>query len=185
MFEHEQPVGREQGAIDEGGEGAGGRAALDEIVGRVDEDQVECVEGDDLGGAALDGGGDEAAAGGDAEGGDVLRDGVLRLAAALDEDRRGGAAREGLEPQRAGAGVEIEHAGVGDDFGEAGEDNLAYAVLRGAQGVALGRLEVKATGGTGDDAERHGGVSRNDAACATKRRGKWPQRSAENAEEGD
>jgi hypothetical protein len=49
-----------------------------------------------------------------------------------------GSARERLDPQRARAGEQVEHACVRDPRGEDGEQRLAHAV-RGRPRVAAGR----------------------------------------------
>src|SRR5690606_36844423 len=82
-----------------------------EVVGRVGEGVVEALgrrateKGDGVGA-------EEGAGGRDAEVGGVLAGEAERRRVGLDEDDAGGAAAEGLEPERARSGEEVENAGA-------------------------------------------------------------------------
>jgi len=151
MFPNENTIGQKEGAESaEEGVAVEGAAALE--VGRIGEDQVEGSGGRSLqvgGHFALEDFALEVAMG------EVVADALGGFGVVLDEKGGGGAAAEGLNAEGAGAGVEVEDAGAGDALSEAGEDDLADAVLGGAEGVAFGGLEVEAAGGTGNDAQRH------------------------------
>ena len=82
-------------------------------VGRIEEherERLERMRGAELGRVAAEDAGDAA----EPERRDVLADERARLGAVVDEQREGGAARERLEPERAGAGEQVEHARAGD-----------------------------------------------------------------------
>ena len=108
-------------------------------IGRVHQDHVQRLgrrtEREDRGGADVRA---------DAE---LLRIGAQRVerrAILLDEQARGGAARQCLEPQRAGTGEEIGDGQIfeaPDAAGEHREQRFARAIGGGAGGVALGRGE--------------------------------------------
>lgn len=87
--------------------------------------------------------------------GQVVPDALDRFLVLLDKGCRDRTPAQRLDAEGTRARVEIKYASVGHKLGEAGEDHLPDAVLRGAQGVALRRFEVKAAGSAGDDAEGH------------------------------
>jgi hypothetical protein len=122
--------------------------------GGVGEYEVEAeVGGEEL----VEGGEDVLGAefevlGGEAGGVEVLADegGVAR--GDLDGDDGLGAAAEGLEAEGAGAGEQLEDAGVGDAWGEAVEEGLFDEVRGGADGESFWDLENPAAGDAADDA---------------------------------
>src|SRR5262245_12389512 len=100
-------------------------------VGRVEKgerERRERMRRAELGRVAPEHAGDA----GEPERGDVLAQQRARLRGVVDEQREGGTARERLEPERAGAGEEIEHARAGDgvaiSVNEDIEQRLAQAV---------------------------------------------------------
>src|SRR4029079_12035442 len=106
---------------------------------------------------------EDARAPGQAESLDVAADRSARRHRFLDEERVGGAAREGLEAEGAGAGEKVEHAraldrvavGVREDV----EDRLAQAIGRRPRVAPRGRGERPAANLTADDAHRASPVS--------------------------
>ena len=76
----------------------------------------------------------------------------------VDEHDRRRAAARGLEPERAGAGEEVEHVrAVAAVTGvERREDRLAHPIRRGAR-ARVGDLEGQRPGDSGDDA-RHASI---------------------------
>ena len=112
---------------------------------------------------------------------EVALDRADRVGIALDEDGARGAPRERLDPERAGAGEEIEHARVLERPHEV-EDVLAHAVGRRPRVEAARRAQLVTLAAAGDDphersleravARRHGrnlvrlpSVSSVDGAC--------------------
>ena len=85
----------------------------------------------------------------------VVPDALDRFLVLLN--KRGGrrTPAERLDPEGAGACVEVEHARAGNIFRQTGKNDLPDAVLRWAQGMTLRRFQVQAAGAAGDDAERH------------------------------
>src|SRR5262249_51189111 len=85
----------------------------------------------------------------------ALAQGGARLGAVVDEQRKIGAARKRLEPERAGAGEEIEHAraahriaiGMDEDI----EQRLAQPVSGGPDRLRLRRGERAAAQTSADD----------------------------------
>ncbi len=61
---------------------------------------------------------------------DVLPQQRARLGAVIDEQRKGGAARERLEPERAGAGKEIEHACAADGIAIGVNENVEQCLAQ-------------------------------------------------------
>jgi hypothetical protein len=136
-------------------------------VGRVEEDDREGSL--DLEEGALHLGVEEDQLGADPERAGVLADGADGVARVLDEDRRGGAARQGLEGEGARAGVEIEDARavlafafvfavfvvpdepVGDEHREEG---LADAIGGGPSGHPAGCVERAGPPASAGDAHR-------------------------------
>ena len=70
------------------------------------------------------------------------------------ESGAGGAATERFNPERAGAGKEIEHAGPDDPFAEAGENGSLHPIHRWPD-FGLRNEKADAAGTSGDDS--HGG----------------------------
>src|SRR5262249_52162761 len=58
------------------------------------------------------------------ERGDIGANERARLGRLIDEQRKGGTARERLDAERAGAGKQIEHAGAGDGIAVGVEENV-------------------------------------------------------------
>ena len=89
---------------------------------------------------------------------DVLADERARLGAVVDEQRKGRAARQRLEPERAGAGEQVEHARAGDRIaigvGEDVEQALAQPVGRRADRLAARRGERAPAQLSADDAHQ-------------------------------
>src|SRR5690606_30520817 len=106
----------------------GGERLLGEVVGRVEEDEVEPCGAEPCG-VPLRGRRDDADAGEPQRGGVAAGD-VGGGSGAVDERDDGGPAARGLEAERAGAGVEVEHARAVEhaEVLEAGEDRLPHAV---------------------------------------------------------
>ena len=73
----------------------------------------------------------------------------------IDEDAGGGAAAEGFEADCAGAGEEIEHAGVCNPFPKDGKDRLADEV-GGGSGDGRGDFDGDAPGFSSDDSHEWG-----------------------------
>ena len=124
-------------------------------IGRVGEDQRERRHGagrPQPGGVAAE----DAGAPGEAQRLDIGADGAARRHRLLDEERKGRAARQRLEAERAGAGEEVEHAGalqhIAMAVGENVEDRLAQAVGGRPRVAAGGRGERAAAKLTADDA---------------------------------
>src|SRR6185437_16335118 len=84
---------------------------------------------------------------------EVALDRVHGVRVLLDEDRARGAAGERLDPQRTGAGEEIEHARPVHGPDEV-EDVLADAVRRRPRVETAWRDELVALAAAGDDAHR-------------------------------
>ena len=87
----------------------------------------------------------------EAEGSEVLPQRGERGAGALDERRARRPAGEGLDAERAGAGVEIEHPGAAD-VAERREERLAHAVARGTRRPPAGGHQPAAAEAAGDHA---------------------------------
>src|SRR5215218_752911 len=68
----------------------------------------------------------------------------------LDEERRRRPARQCLDPERAGARVEVEHARAGH-VAENREERLAHAIRGGARAGALRRMQPATLERAGDD----------------------------------
>ncbi len=148
-LDDEQPVGREQP-----------RQVLRELrlelapglVGRVDEDQVVLTR---LPPHCPDGVAARDARAGQLQLREVVGDRPAGGLVALDEGHARRAARERLEPQRARAGEEVEHAGVVDRPDQV-ERGLADAVARRPGREPLGRRDPRPAVGAGDDP--HAGI---------------------------
>src|SRR5262249_12947844 len=87
---------------------------------------------------------------------DIAADEGTRLNGLLDEQAEGGAPRQRLQAQGAGAGEQIQHLGVGE--GQAGdgvvqdvEEGLAHAVGGGPDAIAAWREERAAAEPAADD----------------------------------
>ena len=126
----------------------------------------------------------------EAERRDVLAQQRARLRAVVDEQREGRAARERLEPERAGAGEEIEHARAGDRIAVGVDEDVEQGLAQPVGGrpdrprVRLRRGERAAAQPPADDAHqrpagraRAGGRAASPAAraragrCGRDRRG--------------
>lgn len=70
----------------------------------------------------------------------------------FDQIGAASAAAERLQPQGAGAGVQIEHSGVidGTERLERSEERLPHPIARGA-GAGVRHLQARSSGRTGDD----------------------------------
>ena len=88
---------------------------------------------------------------------EVALDRAHRVGVVLDEDGARRAARERLDPERAGAGEEIEHARAVDRADEV-EDVLADAVGRRPRVEAARRDELVPLPAAGDHAHRRGSL---------------------------
>src|SRR5262249_5376241 len=114
---------------------------------------------------------------------DVLAQQCARLGAVVDEQRKGRAARERLEPERAGAGEEIEHARAGDRIvigvDEDVEQRLAQPVGGRPDGLRLRRGERAAAQPSADDAHqrRSLGARRRPRRLSRRAGSPWPMRS--------
>ena len=166
MLENERAVRPEKrcGAIQDGGEARCAYVG----VRRIEEDDPERPL--DLEEGPLDLGLEQdelaCARGIDAEGLRILADGGDRVARMLDEDRGRGAAREGLERESAGAGIEIEDpwalpfaafvARAADQpvGNEHREEGLAHAIAGGAGGHPTWCVESAGPPAAAGDAHR-------------------------------
>jgi hypothetical protein len=87
-----------------------------------------------------------------AQGGDVAMDQGDVLAIPLDEDRVPGPSAERLEPQRAGAGEQVDRHAVHDQLAEDVEHRLAHQVAGGPGPFRLPRpVDLVPTALTRDD----------------------------------
>ena len=75
---------------------------------------------------------------------------------AVDRNRQRRAARQRLERQRAGAGVEIERRGARQVLAEPVEERLAHAVRRGTQAGGRDDGNLPAAMPAADDANQMG-----------------------------
>ena len=148
MLHHDAPVRRERAGPQERLDHA--RDGADRGVGRVHEDEVvglrrgrgHCTfhrQGDDLR-LALE-----------PERLEVLTEGGERRASVLDERGARGAAGEGLDPEGAGAGVQVEHGGA-VEVAERREERLAHPIARGPRGHPPRGREPAAAEAAGDHA---------------------------------
>src|SRR5205807_99994 len=84
---------------------------------------------------------------------DVAPDRGDRALVVVDERRGGGAARERLDPERAAARVEVEHARA-PDLAEHREERLTHLVRGRPRRPPLGGVQGPALEAPGDDAHR-------------------------------
>ena len=72
----------------------------------------------------------------------------------LDEDHFLGAAGQGLEPERAGAGEQIQAAGIGNRMLQPIEQGLAHPIRCRPQARNIGKIDAPAAPAAADDAHR-------------------------------
>src|SRR5262245_29193047 len=152
---------------------AGGRVEKGERerLDRMRRAEIACIAAENAGDAAQ------------AQRRHVLAQQGARLGAVVDEQRKGGAARERLEPERAGAGEEIEHARAGDRIAvgvdEDVEQRLAQPVGGRPDRLRLRRRKRAAAQASADDAHqcRSPRTRRRRRRFSRTASSPWPMRS--------
>ena len=145
MLQHQQAAGRKMPA-------AGRQQLIDWLlVRRIEQHEIEqnVVEIGERPGKAP---ADNNIAVSDAAVRQIGGDERLRAAITLDERDVRGASADGLDAERAGTGVPVEHPGATDSRPDDIEQRLSQHVRRRSQALPCRRLQSTAFEGTCDDA---------------------------------
>ena len=119
-------------------------------VGRIGKDDVELLAVSGQQGQQAEDIAMAHAGTGEAGFGDVFADDLARAFVFIHQYGGGRATAQALQPQRAGAGKEVQHMGSRHQLAEHGKHSLPHPVLRGT-GDGFRDVQREAARGAGDD----------------------------------